>query len=577
MYDISFNEISKSSIGVIASVAAASAFVALSAMPSPPQPPSPALSATRRLVDHFVHWFINQSSRVPNGIITIFKNRALEFHGRHMPTSVSSRTAWTFACVVGLALAWPCINWFIGCWLITGIYNLFFYSSTECEVVEFTVPPGQCILMEFDAHGVQIDFDVSSTQHNDEAAAKSSASTGALLFTAGVVSVWVCSALLIPFPANVCFKGMNVCKGLMFALSALFWFYGSQTSTSCDFQRTLPQRQSCSYDIIPFVNFEEHPIQLRVLFTDKTSVFAEPKNIQLKSSYSQLRWDAEKFDSYKQLLRWRDDSSTASDYRIWTPRSSLHPIVSLIAQSVFGWIACVCALIVARYLYDVVSLLHISVNEQTSSQAQSSTSRSWSSKIFPAQTNVTSSAAPTSTAPQPSSSRSWSSKIFPAQTNVTSSAAQTSTAPQPSRTSSSYLGSSLSYLGGWARYIGSGCVKGGTKSATFVKDSTLYLLDRCIVRPSRTVWQNVIPGPVKVIVAYGVWTQLKGWISSLEPVWGVLCCVHVNVAMPVGKRLMSPVFEQMSRDTPFIDLTSRIHKLNENIMAIGNTQLTFQP
>ncbi len=561
MYDRTFNELSKSCIGVIATVAAASAIVALSAMPPPPQPPSPALSATRRLVDHFVPWFINQSSHVPNGVITIFKNLALESLGRHMPTSVSSRIARPLACVVGLVLAWPCINWFIGCWLITGIYNLFFYSSTEREV-EFNVPPGQCILIEFDAHGVQVDFDASSTQHSDEAAANSS--TGALLFAAGVVSVWVCSALWIPFPAKFCFKGMNVCKGLMFALSALFWCYGSRTSksSSCDVQTTLLRRQSCSYGIIPFVNFEEHSVQLRVLFTNKTSVFAEPKNIELKHSYQQLRLDVE---SYKKLMQWPDGSSTASkkDCRIWTPRSSLHPIVSLVAHSVVGWAACVGVFFIAYFLYNVASLLHGSGNQQTSSPAQSSSpSWSWSScwhvVLKPAKYATT--------------------LIFPAQTNAASSAAPTPTAPQPPSTSSSYLGGSLSSLGGLARWFGSACADGVKKSANSVKDWTLYLGDWCIVTPVKFVWQNIrIPGPVKAIVAFGVWTQLKDWIASLNPIWGMMCFLNFNVAMPVGKRLMSPVFEQMSRDTPCIDVASRTHKLNEHIMAIGNTQLTFQP
>ena len=557
MCDGIFNDKPKSIIAIVA--AAASAIVALSAMPPPPQPPSPALSAKRRLLDHFVPWFINQISNVPNGCVTIFKKLAPEFLARLMPTFVSSRISWPLACVVGLVFAWPCINWFIGCWLITGFYNFFFYSSTECKV-EFTVEPGQCILMEFDAHGLQIDFDVSSTQHNDEAAANSSASTGTLLSAAGLVSVWICSALLVPFPEKISCKGIDVrymCKGLMFAVSALFWWYGSQTSTSCDVQRTLLRRQSCMYDLVPVVNFEEHPVQLqlRVLFTYKTSVFAEPKNIELKSSYHK------NFDSYKELLRWREDSRTASEHRIWTPRSSLHPIISWIAQSFVGWIACAVAFFIAHVLYNVVPLLlQGSGNEQTptSSQGQSTSSWSWSSclrvVLYPAKSVAT---------------------LFwpPPQTNGISSAGATSTGPQPSSTSSSYLGSSLSYVGGWARWFGGGCANLGQKSVTFVKDSTLYIGDRCIVTPVKFVWQN---RAIKAIVAYGVWTHLKELFSKFDPIWGMIGFFHVNVAFPVGKRLMTPVFEHMTLDTPCIDLASRTDKLNEHIMAIGNTQLTFQ-
>jgi hypothetical protein len=80
------------------------------------------------LLDHFVTWFTNQISLVPNGIITIFKKLAPEFLGRRVPSSVSSRIARPVACVVGLVSAWPCINRFIGWWLITGVFNFFFYS-----------------------------------------------------------------------------------------------------------------------------------------------------------------------------------------------------------------------------------------------------------------------------------------------------------------------------------------------------------------------------------------------------------------------------------------------------------------
>ncbi len=144
--------------------------------------------------------------------------------------------------------------------------------------------------MEFNSHGVQVDCDVSSAQHNHEAAAHTSATTGTLLLsTIGLVSVWLGSALWIPFPEKESYQlcGINVCEGVRFVVSALFWWYDSQTSTSSDVQRTLLRRQSCVYGIAPFVNFEEQPVQLRILFTvvfEKSVLFAEPNNIELKHS-----------------------------------------------------------------------------------------------------------------------------------------------------------------------------------------------------------------------------------------------------------------------------------------------------
>jgi hypothetical protein len=92
------------------------------------------------------------------------------------------------------------------------------------------------------------------------------------------------------------------------------------------------------------------------------------------------------------------------------------------------------------------------------------------------------------------------------------------------------------------------------------------------------VWQYIwIPLPIKAIAATKVGLFLKENFEDLAPIWGVIYFLRVRVAMPVGKQLMSPVFEQMTRGTPCIDLENRTDKLNGQIMAIGNTQLTLQP
>ena len=80
------------------------------------------------------------------------------------------------------------------------------------------------------------------------------------------------------------------------------------------------------------------------------------------------------------------------------------------------------------------------------------------------------------------------------------------------------------------------------------------------------------------MAAVGLWARVEKDLKPyLDPIWGAICLFHVKVAVPVGKRLMSPVLEQMTRDAPCIDLASRTDKLNEHVMAIGNTQLIFQP
>jgi hypothetical protein len=133
------------------------------------------------------------------------------------------------------------------------------------------------------------------------------------------------------------------------------------------------------YGIAPFVNLEEQPVQLSVWFTvffEKTSVFAEPKNIELRHSYPHLRCVAENSDSYiKELLQWRKDSGTASDHCIWTPRSSLHPIITWIAHTLCGWAVCAIAGYIIYTLYDT---LQGSGDKQTPTSPKGPSPNSWS-------------------------------------------------------------------------------------------------------------------------------------------------------------------------------------------------------
>ncbi len=132
------------------------------------------------------------------------------------------------------------------------------------------------------------------------------------------------------------------------------------------------------YGIAPFVNLEEQPVQLSVWFTVffdlKTSVFAEPKNIELRHSYPQLRCVAENSGSYiNELRKWREDSRSASEHRIWTPRSSLHPIITSIAHSVCGWAVCAIAVFAGYIIYTLCS-----GDKQTPTSPKGPSPNSWS-------------------------------------------------------------------------------------------------------------------------------------------------------------------------------------------------------
>ena len=122
--------------------------------------------------------------------------------------------------------------------------------------------------------------------------------------------------------------------------------------------------------------------------------------------------------------------------RLPPPRSSLHPIITLIAHSFCGWAVCAIAVFAGYIIYTLYVAFQGSGDKQTPTSPKGPSPNSWSSV-----TNWF-----------------WSSQ----HTNDTSSSCAPSTGPQPSSTSPSYLGKSLSYVGGWARWFGGGCANLGS-------------------------------------------------------------------------------------------------------------------